>query len=78
MCEYDSTLRLCTDMRKSIKTTWEVPRTTVIAFETHTYSGVSQPSRFIKVTLEKMGVSGAKPPSLDIFRRVRLVYKADI
>ena len=34
MSEYDSTV--CTDMRKSIKTTQEVPETTVIAFETHT------------------------------------------
>ena len=31
--EYDS--MVCTDMRKSIKTTQEVPGTTVIAFETH-------------------------------------------
>ena len=34
MCEYDSTV--CTDMRKSIKTTQELPGTTVIVFETHT------------------------------------------
>ena len=37
MHEYDSTV--CTDMRKSIKTTREVPGTTVIAFETHTHRG---------------------------------------
>ena len=35
MHEYDSTV--CTDMRKSIKTTQEVPGVTVIAFETQTY-----------------------------------------
>ena len=34
MREYDSTV--CTDMSKSIKTTQEVPGTTVTAFETHT------------------------------------------
>ena len=37
MHEYDSTVY--TDMRKSIKTTQEVLAMTVIAFETHTYSG---------------------------------------
>ena len=37
MHKYDSTVGLCTYMRKSIKTTLEVPGTTVITFETHTY-----------------------------------------
>ena len=60
MLEYDSTV--CTDMRKSIKTTQEVPGTTVIAFETHTLQRASQPSGFIK-TLGKIGGCGEKPPT---------------
>ena len=63
MREYDS--MVCADMRKSIKTTQEVPRTIVIAFETNLGLGLlqreSQPSGSIKLTLGKWGCGGKAP-----------------
>ena len=60
MREYD--IIACTDMKKSIKTTQEVPGSTVIAFETLLPRRALQPSRFIKVFLGNMDV-GPKPPT---------------